>query len=72
MMVITTTRITQMHDVVKTLQDGPESLKEMLGVRARGFEKSLRKHGKTTMKYRVTRPLQHVVMISVEAKTSVC
>ena len=24
MMVITTTRITQMHDIVKTLQDGPD------------------------------------------------
>ena len=30
MMVITTTRITQMHDTVKTLQDGPESVKEIL------------------------------------------
>ena len=30
MMVITTTRITQMHDIVKTLQDGPESVKEIL------------------------------------------
>jgi len=30
MMVITTRRITQMHDVVKTLQDGPESVKEIL------------------------------------------
>jgi len=29
-MVITTTRITQMHDIVKTLQDGPESVKEIL------------------------------------------
>ena len=29
MMVITTTRITQMHDIVKTLQDGPESVKEI-------------------------------------------
>jgi len=29
-MVITTTRITQMHDIVKTLQDGPESMKEIL------------------------------------------
>jgi len=27
MMVITSTRITQMHDIVKTLQDGPESVK---------------------------------------------
>jgi len=27
MTVITTTRITQMHDIVKTLQDGPESVK---------------------------------------------
>jgi len=30
MMVITTTRIMQMHDIVKTLQDGPESVKETL------------------------------------------
>jgi len=30
MMVITTTRITQMHDIVKTLQDGPESVPEIL------------------------------------------
>jgi len=29
-MVITTTRILQMHNVVKTLQDGPESVKEIL------------------------------------------
>jgi len=28
-MVITTTRITQMHDIVKTLQDGPESVEEI-------------------------------------------
>ena len=30
MMVITTTRITQLHDIVKTLQDGPESVKKIL------------------------------------------
>ena len=29
-MVITTTRITQMHAIVKTMQDGPESVKEIL------------------------------------------
>jgi len=29
-MVITTTRVTQMHDIVKTLQDGPESTKKFL------------------------------------------
>ena len=29
-MIITTTRITQMHDIMKTLQDGPESVKEIL------------------------------------------
>jgi len=29
-MVITTTRVTQMHDIVKTLQDGPQSVKEIL------------------------------------------
>ena len=72
MMVITTTRIMQMHDIVKTLQDGQKALKRSFGAKARGWEKSLRKHGKITMKYRATRPLQHVVTISVEAKTSVC
>jgi hypothetical protein len=72
MIVITTTRITQMHDIVKMLQDGPESVKEILWSEGRGRERSLRKHGKITMKYRVTRPLQHVITISVEAKTSVC
>jgi len=30
MMVITTTQDTQMHDIVKTLQDGPERVKEIL------------------------------------------
>jgi len=47
-------------------------LKRYFGAKARGWEKSLRKHGKTNMKYRATRPFQHVVTISVEAKTSVC
>jgi len=27
---ITTTQVTQMHDIVKTLQDGPESAKEII------------------------------------------
>jgi len=30
MMVIITTRITQMHDIVKKLQDGPERVEEVL------------------------------------------
>jgi len=30
MMVITTTRVLQMYDIMKTLQDGPESAKEIL------------------------------------------
>ena len=72
MMVITTTRIMQMPDIVKTLQDGPKALRRSFGAKARGWEKSLRKHGKIAMKYRATRPLQHVATISVEAKTSVC
>jgi len=29
-MVLTTTRVTQMHDIVKMLQDGPESVKKIL------------------------------------------
>ena len=71
-MVITTTRITQIHDIVNTWQDGPESVEEILGAKARGWEKSLRKHGKITMNYRATHFLQHGVTISVDAKTSVC
>ena len=54
-----------MHDIVKTLQ----SVKENLWSDARGWEKGLRKHGKITMKCRVTRPLQHVVTINVEDST---
>jgi len=30
MMVITTTRVTKMHDIVETLRDGPESVKDIL------------------------------------------
>jgi len=30
LMVITTTRVTQMHVIVKMLQDGPESVEEIL------------------------------------------
>jgi len=30
MIVITSTRVTQMHDIVKTLQNRPESAKEIL------------------------------------------
>ena len=29
-MIITTTRVTQMHNIVETLQDGPESVEEFL------------------------------------------
>jgi hypothetical protein len=60
-------QVMQMHDIVKTLQDGPESVKEILWSEGLCWEKSLRKHLKTTMKYRVTRLLQHVVTVSVEA-----
>ena len=71
MIVITTTQVTQMYDILKTLQavTDQKALKKSFGVKARGWEKSLRKHGKIIMKYRVTRPIQHVVTISVEAKT---
>ena len=74
MIIMTSTRVTQMYDIVETLQEGPEGATEMrssegpwLGARL----KSLRKHGKTTMKYSVTCPLQQVATISVEAKTYV-
>ena len=70
-MVITTTRITQMHDIVKRCKTDQKVLKRSFGAKAHGREKSLRKHGKITMKYRATHPLQHVVTISVETKTSV-
>jgi len=72
MMVITITRVMQMHDIVTTLQTDQKALKGSFGVKALDCEKSLRKHGKITIKYRVTGPLQHVVTINVEAKTSVC
>ena len=71
-MVITTTRITQMHDIVKTLQDRPESVKEILWSEGPWSGEELEKAWEITMKYRATRPLQHVVTISVETKTSVC
>ena len=56
----------------KRCKTDQKALKRSFGVRVCGWEKSLRQHGKTTLKYRVTRPLQHVGKISVEAKTSVC
>jgi len=71
-MFITTTRVTQMHDIVKTLKDGPESVKEILWREGPWLGEELEKAWKITMKYRVTRPLQHVVTISVEAKISEC
>ena len=61
-----------MHDIVKTLQDGPESVKEILWSEGPWLVEELEKAWKITMKYRVTRLLQHVGTISVEAKTSVC
>ena len=71
-MVITITRVTHwMHDIVQTLQDGPKSAEEIHWSEGRGQEKSLRKHGKISIKHRVTRPLQHVATVSFEAKTSV-
>jgi len=58
MMIITTTRVTQMHDIAKTLQDGPESVTDILWSEGPWLD-------------RVIRPLQHMVTISVEAKTCV-
>jgi len=46
MMIITTTRVSQMHDIVKTLQGDQKALKRSFGVRARGWEDSLRGIGK--------------------------
>jgi len=43
MMVITATRITQMHDIVKTLQDGPESIKEIVWSEGPWLEEELEK-----------------------------
>ena len=57
-MIITTTRVTQMHDIAKTLQDGPESVTDILWSEGPWLD-------------RVIRPLQHMVTISVEAKTCV-
>ena len=43
MMVITTTGVTQMHDIVKTLQDGPESIKEIVWSEGPWLEEELEK-----------------------------
>jgi len=53
MMVITTTRITHMHDVVKR----PESVKEILWSEGPWLGEELEQAWKITMKYRATRPL---------------
>jgi len=42
-MVITTTRVTQMHDIVKTLPDGPESIKEIFWSRGPWLGEELEK-----------------------------
>ena len=73
-MLNTTTRITQMHDIVKTLQDWPESVKEILWSEGPWLGEELEKAWENYYEVQAgaTRPLQHVVTISVEAKTSVC
>ena len=43
MMVITTTRVTQMHDIVETLQDRPESVKEILWSKGQWLGQELEK-----------------------------
>jgi len=42
-MVITITRVTHMHDIVKVLQDGPESIKEILWSESPWLGKELEK-----------------------------
>ena len=71
-MVITTTRIKQMHDIVKTLQDGPKSVKEILWSEGPWSGEELEKAWENYYEVQGSCPLQHVVTISVEAKTSVC
>jgi len=61
-----------MHDIVKTLQDGPESVKEILWSEGPWLGEELEKAWENYYEVQATRPLQHVVTIRVEAKTSVC
>ena len=65
-MVITTTRVMQMHDIVKTLQEGPECVAEILWSEGPWLGEELEKAWEIIMKYRATRPLQHVATISVQ------
>jgi len=64
--------ITQIHDIVKTLQDRAESAKENLRNEGPWLGETLEKALENYAEVQVTRPLQHVATISVEAKTSVC
>ena len=72
MMVITSSHVTQMHDIVKMLQDGPESAEEILWSEGSWLGEELEKAWENYLKYRFTHLLQHVVTISVEAKNCVC
>jgi len=75
MMVITTTRVTQVHDIVKTLQDRPESIKleEILCSEGPWLGEELEKAWENYYEVQgySDGPLQHVVTISIQAKTSV-
>jgi len=46
MMVITTFRVTQMHELRKRRKTDQKALKRFFGVKARGWEMRVRKHGK--------------------------
>ena len=71
-MVITTTRTTQMHNIVKTLQDGPGSVKEILWSEGLWLGEKLEKAWENYYEVQGYCPLQHVATIILEAKTSVC
>jgi len=72
MMAITTTRVTQVHDIVKTLQERPESAKEILWSECPWLAKELEKALENYYEIQSYSHWQHVATISAEGKTSVC
>jgi len=71
MMVITPTRVTQMHDIVKNLQDGPESAEEILGSDGPWLGEELEKCYEVQV-YLPFATCGNDQPGSVEAKTTVC
>jgi len=75
MMAITTTRVprvTQVHDIVKTLQEGPESAEEIFWSEGPWLAQEPGKASENHYEIQSYSHWQHVATISAEAKTFVC